>query len=627
MPLLYKMLPLPVLISSILFFLLQAAHVFLSISIQPNKPLFFMRVKHLLCAAAITLITVLACQKEVSIDNIPGTNQNTTVSATVVGRIVDESGAPVQGALVKAGAGTIRTNINGEFRLNSVTLSERTAFVAVEKSGYFTGSRTFVAKAGQKHYVEIQLLPKSTAGTVNATAGGTIALTNGSTLTLPASGVVTKSTGAAYTGAVQVAMTWIDPTSANLMRQMPGDLRGINEANAEVGLQSFGMLGVELTGTGGEALQIAAGKKASLKFPLPTVIAGTAPATVALWSFNDSTGLWKQEGTATKNGAFYTAEVGHFSFWNCDAPFPVVNFTAKLVNQSGQPLQHVMVKILRPSVANYWAGYGWTDSSGNVSGLVPANEPLVMEVYNTYSCSQAIYTQNIGPFSTATNLGTITISLSTTNSFTVTGSVVNCSNTAVTTGYVAVSTGLSIYYAPIINGAFSAMFTSCSGGQQAITYYAVDSTNSVQSTPATTMLTAGSTSLGTITACGLSNQRYINFTLDGTAYAITSPPDSTTGWSTQSQTLISGYKGSATTYTNLSTRFLDVSTGSFRLDYISVRTPTFTDSLLTPVGTINVNVTEYGTVGAFISGSFTGTVNGTGNTPHAIQCTFRVRRD
>ena len=213
-----------------------------------------MRMKHLLFAAAITLITVFACQKEVSLTNLPNPATNATVSATVVGRVVDENGAPVQGALVKAGTGTVQTNLNGEFRLNSVTLTEKAAFIAVEKNGYFGGSRTFVAKAGQKHYVEIQLLPKSTAGNFDAATGGTFTLANGSAVTLPTSAVVVKSTGAAYTGSVQVAITWIDPTSANLMRQMPGDLRGINESGAEMGLQSFGMLGVELTGTTGRSV-------------------------------------------------------------------------------------------------------------------------------------------------------------------------------------------------------------------------------------------------------------------------------------------------------------------------------------------------------------------------------------
>ena len=54
-----------------------------------------MQLKHLFYAAAIIAITVLACQKEVSVMDAPGTTSNATVSVTVVGRIVDETGAPV----------------------------------------------------------------------------------------------------------------------------------------------------------------------------------------------------------------------------------------------------------------------------------------------------------------------------------------------------------------------------------------------------------------------------------------------------------------------------------------------------------------------------------------------------
>jgi hypothetical protein len=43
---------------------------------------------------------------------------------------------------------------------------------------------------------------------------------------------------------------------------------------------------------------------------------------------------------------------------------------------------------------------------------------------------------------------------------------------------------------------------------------------------------------------------------------------------------------------------------------------------------INVNITEYGAVGQFISGNFTGTLTGSAptNTPYNIVCSFRVRR-
>lgn len=587
-----------------------------------------MKLKYLLYAATFLLVAVLACQKEISGTIDPPTPEViTTVSATVVGRIVDENGAPVQGALVKTGVSSAQTNINGEFRMNKAALSDKRAFITVEKNGYFTGSRTFIAKANQKHYIEIQLLPKTNAGNIDAAAGGTITLSNTSVITLPANGVVVKSTGAVYTGNVQVAMTWIDPTSPNLSRQMPGDLRGINEAGAEVGMQSFGMLGVELTGAGGESLQIASGKKATLKFPLPSALS-SAPPSIPLWSFNDSMALWKQEGTATKNGNFYVAEVSHFSFWNCDAQFPVVNFTARFVDQTNQPLQHMQVRIKRSTPYGMNYTYGFTDSVGTVSGLVPKNENLVLEVYPTSTCAQAIYTQSIGPFSEATNIGTVGVTLTAASMFTVTGNVVNCTNTPVTSGYIYLSTGTTAYRTTLVNGAFTLSFSGCSA-TQSITYYAVDSSNSQQSTTATATLTTATTALGTISACGVSTQRYINFTLDGTAYSITSPPDSTASYSFQNNTYLHGFKsGGNTAMTNINTGFTGTNTGTFPLNSLSIRTSSFSDSTSIPAAGINVTVTEYGAAGSgFISGNFSGTLNGNNGATHTIQCNFRVRRD
>jgi hypothetical protein len=50
--------------------------------------------------------------------------------------------------------------------------------------------------------------------------------------------------------------------------------------------------------------------------------------------------VFLKEGSATKTGSNYVGKVSHFSFWNCDAPFPVVEFEASFVDQAGAPLQN-----------------------------------------------------------------------------------------------------------------------------------------------------------------------------------------------------------------------------------------------------------------------------------------------
>jgi len=120
---------------------------------------------------------------------------------------------------------------------------------------------------------------------------------------------------------------------------------------------------------------------------------------VFLWSVDETTGLWKQEGNATKGADYYEGDVSHFSFWNCDVSSQTVFLEMTIVTAEG-PLSHVQVKLTRP---NGSSSYGYTDSSGHVGGQVPKNEALTLQVLNT--CNQAIYTQNIGPFSANASLG------------------------------------------------------------------------------------------------------------------------------------------------------------------------------------------------------------------------------
>lgn len=575
-----------------------------------------------------------ACQKDFSIDNgviDPDLPPATNITATVSGRVTNELGAPVKGAMVTAGTSTAITDVNGMFKINNAGLVDRAAFVKVEKAGYFLGSRTFRATDASKNYVEIQLLPKTTIGAVNASAGGTLTLSNGSVITLPANGVVLKSNNAAYTGVVKVAMAWIDPTSASLQQIMPGDLRGVDASGAERGMISYGMMGVELEGTSGEKLQIAPGKKAQLKFPLPSAIQAGAPATIALWSFDETTGLWKQEGTATKVGTKYEAEVSHFSFWNCDAPFDIVAFQAIVKDQNGNVMPHVLVKIKRlPGTGWYNSGAAFTDSAGKVSGMVPKNEQLVLEVYGSSACNAVLHTQNIGPFNSTASVN-VTVNVPSALTFTISGTAENCSAAPVTDGYIEVQAGFRTYRAPVVNGAFSLSFTGCSPTQQ-VDYFVADNASNQQSTPVTTTITSGNNAVGVVAACGISTQQFINFTVDGTNYNFTVPADSLTAYKNQQ----GGMTGGGTSVSGLAStgsfRFIGwtfdgSATGNFPLSYIDLSVPSLNDSVVVSTAMpVTVTITEYGQPGGYISGSFSGVLAGSLTPNHTIQCSFRVRR-
>jgi hypothetical protein len=574
---------------------------------------------------------ILSCQKEVRTDNpATGGGTGTVVSPTpvqgnVTGKVIDNNNIAVAGATVKAGSNTTTTDSRGLFRFNNIQLDKYSAVITVEKTGFFKGYRVFSASANNTNFVKLKLVPKALIGSIDAAAGGSVSLPDNSKITLPASGVVIRSNNQSYTGSVKIYAAVIDPTSSDISQIVPGSFQGTDANNYRVTLTSFGMLAVELEGNSGEQLQIATGKTAKLRFTIPSSLRSTAPATIPLWSVDETTGLWKQEGNATKGADYYEGDVSHFSFWNCDVSSQTVFLEMTIVTAEG-PLSHVQVKLTRP---NGSSSYGYTDSSGHVGGLVPKNEALTLQVVNT--CNQAIFTQNVGPFSANTNLGTITVTIAPINTLHITGSAVNCSNQPVTSGNVLVYFEGHLYNRPITNGNFSLNITRCSNSTGSVEVVAVDNVaNQQSSSPWTGSASTGTVNTGAISACGVSSVSFINYSIDGTNYSLSTATagDSITNYGSgtsgtnQTATGVSGFRiGQPNMKINFATQGAAI--GTFTLNYLSVNQY---DSI-TLVAPFNINITTYGAPGQFIEGNFTGQIREIlNNNLHTVSATFRVRR-
>jgi hypothetical protein len=435
---------------------------------------------------------------------------------------------------------------------------------------------------------------------------------------------VVRSNNQSYSGSVKVYAEVIDPASADIAQIVPGSFQGTDAANNRVTLKSYGMLAVELEGNSGEQLQIAAGKTAKLKFTIPSSLRSTAPATIPLWSIDETTGLWKQEGNATKGTDYYEGDVSHFSFWNCDVSTPTIFLELNLKTVEGS-LPFTQVKITR--VNSGGATYGYTDSTGHVGGLVPKNEPLLLEVFS--NCNQPVFSQNIGPYSSNTNLGTITVTIPPINYLQITGSAVNCSNQPVINGNAMIYYDGHLYNKPISNGNFSLTVTRCSNSNATIEVVVVDNIGNEQSSIWSGSASSGTASTGTLSACGTSSVSFFNYTLDGTNYSLsTATTDSffvSTGNATsQPATLIMAFKKSQPNI-NIDFYTQGGAVGTFPVMFMTANQ--YEDSSITLVTPFNVTFTSYGVVGQFIEGSFTGQFREIlNNNLHNVSATFRVRR-
>lgn len=571
---------------------------------------------------------VPGCRKtDTGSDGLPSPpDLSTKINSSVSGFVTDENNAAVSGATVTIGSTTLLTDKYGYFEVNNVQVVKEAATVAVNRNGYFKAVKTYIAREGKKAFFRIKLIPKTIAGSFASGTGGTVTLSNGLRVSLPANAVVNQATNAAYSGTVNVAAYWLDPTASDLAAIMPGDLRGTNaDGNVQV-LTTYGMVAVQLTGAGGEALQVAAGKKATLSMPIPSSIISAAPASIPLWYFDETNGLWKEEGTATKTGNSYVGDVSHFSFWNCDVPANIVQFDCTVVTANGQPVPNAFVKI---HVQNNPAstGYGYTNASGYVNGAIPANAQLVLEVYGNATCATPAYSQTFTTGTANISLGNIVISTATSLA-TISGKVLDCSNNPVSNGYIVMRSNNSYTRTALSGtGTYSLNILLCgSPGSSTVTLSGEDAANNQQSLLANYTINPGNNSIPDIQACGTSLIEFFDYSIDGTSYHLGLPADSVFQvLQVNGTNLIIGAKKPIS---NIAEADVMMNNTGITLGSTQPAVNFYTDKL--PFGTLltsstGVTITEYGSIGEFMSGYTSGTLTYNG-TSYSMTCSFRVRR-
>ncbi len=568
------------------------------------------------------------CQKDLSYigapdPEVPAVIAPDPITAILQGNIVDENSQPAAGVTVAAGTKTAITNGSGYFRITDASLDKNTSLVTAEKAGYFKGYRVFAATSGTNQVV-IKLVKKSLAGTITASSGDSTTLLNGAKISLPANSVVVASSGSDYSGDVNVYAAYIDPGASDIAETVPGSFVANDKNGKRVILSSYGMLAVELKSAGGEKLQIKSGAVATLTSPIPPQTLSSAPATIALWYVDEQTGIWKEEGTATKQGNNYVGDVKHFSYWNCDYPYDAVSLSLTLHNDKGLPLANVPVNVTPADLSGL--AHGYTDSLGQIKGLVPANKNLLLDVLSP--CGAMIYSQSISPINQNTNLGVITIANATPSLITLTGTLLNCSGLPVKNGYAIINFNNIIRYAATdADGKYATTFIACLDTAAAAFVLGVDETSQQQSTTSTVTVTAPVTNAGNITACGSSADQYIKYTFDGTDYSITSAAnDSIIFIPVGNQLYIFGMqKSNLNNFINFSVNDVSAS-GTYPVNMIYVNQYKSDITLVRP---FNITFTSFANnTGEFFEGTLSGKFTADSlPTVHNISSTFRLRRN
>jgi len=562
---------------------------------------------------ALLASVFVACNKDGFFSSSP------SVNAAFAGRVIDENGQAVSGAQIRVEGELTTTDENGVFRLSPMRVPSDNAKLMVSKIGYFEFSRAYYVEDDALQIVTIQLLSKNQTGTVNAASGGTIQLPGGATLLFPAGAFVDEQ-NKAYNGTVRVFARRLDPSSPDIALNMPGDLRGINQAGEQQSLGNYGMVGVELQGQSGQDLRIREGKEVEIHLPIAAAQFSAAPSEITLWHYDVLQARWIEEGKAQRVGNEYVGYVKHFSFWSFSTAFNLVQLEGKVIlSYNMQPMKGAVIRLTMTSDST--KGYASSNANGVFKGGVPMGETFIMDILN--ECGEVLFTQNVGPFDQSTTIPDVLVPTTGTQTVELTGRLLDCSGAPIKNGYAQVLLGNFKWVGFTgTDGSFSISKIRCDTSVGTGVIIGFDLQNQKQSAPDTISVPPNAAVVGDLAVCD-SLGEYIIFSLDYNDYVIAVPVGGVKD-NGGTRTFLNGYS-TVQQDVGISMEFAnDGQPGTFSLTNLYVNTLTWNSG----VSGVNIEVVEPGyAVGDPIIGTFDGTFVDQLGVTHTISGKYQVKRD
>lgn len=304
------------------------------------------------------------------------------------GIVRDASGTPIEGVSIVSGSSAATTNTDGFFEFDQiqvVSVQNDRSVVRFSKAGYFDVVRSMDADddAADGASWEVVMCRKenndfTSIKTYSSSSDQTLQAGE-MKIDMPQDGYKVDGTGAGYTGKVKSEMVYLDPNNERFSEMMPGgDLAAVRSDNSSAQLVSYGMTDLNMYAENGDKLQLKDGCKAKLTFPIPAGMGENPPASIPLWSFNEQTGLWEEEGSAALQGNVYVGEVAHFSWVNLDYPEDQGTVYGYVKDDTGKILPGVRLNIGQLLTSTV------TQSNGYYSHIVPANTDFSITVKDLY---------------------------------------------------------------------------------------------------------------------------------------------------------------------------------------------------------------------------------------------------
>jgi len=406
--------------------------------------------KKILVSIFVTALLFTSCKKNNdddllnTVNNSAASSFSPTAVTSVKGIVLDKNANPIAGVNIELNGNAATTSDKGLFSFNNIPSSDRD-IIHFKREGYFKTSRAIQSTEDIANYIKVVLDERTTDAQFNNwddDAAKKINLDNNISLDF-SSCTINGSNGYSHYGDVNVSVNKISPDGDDFTSRIPGgDLMATDDDGNQTRLVSYGMLDVVLTDEWGDELSIDGLTK--IIYPIPAEMLSSAPSSIPLWHFDESDGIWKEEGFATKIGNNYEGFVSHFSNWNFDIPGLEAGLEGRVIDCNGNPLANVLVEAGQQSAS--------TNSRGEFELFIIAGTSGNADIVTEFGAKESFQFPSTSE-NQVHNAGDITLCSST-----ISGRVIDCDGNPAQNILVSSSYSSFSYAYTDMNGNFSFLF-------------------------------------------------------------------------------------------------------------------------------------------------------------------------
>lgn len=345
--------------------------------------------KYLVCICASVLV---ACGGGDDSSNPPAS----TGRARAAGRVTSaETGSGIAGVTVSSGSVSATTDSEGNYELQDIATAS-SVLLRFNKTGLVPQGRSTFALAddGASTIVNVPMLAVLVTEQFDPNNDHTIVVPGSTAMVALRGGTLRRADGSSVVGQATAFVTPIAPaTNVDLM---PGNYLAA-QGNGSAAMESFGALDASFVDESGAALNLGSNTTSTIRIA-PSSRSNNLPDTMPLFYYDTSSGLWREEGTATRVGfgddAYYEGTVAHFTTWNCDRVYETVVIRGCVEDANGQ---RVSGAVVRSEGKNYvGVATAPTDAEGNFAVPAMSNG----EMYVLASTADGIQVSNAAQLST-----------------------------------------------------------------------------------------------------------------------------------------------------------------------------------------------------------------------------------